>query len=727
MNAPEPSPTKGQVEPPPPAKQQTDIDPSSVRNAFAVAAGAAAAVFCAIFAVLALQKGILYHAIFLIPSTIVPAATAIAIFLNPASDHPKWALAGACVTITTYLYGSGGTYDVGILWLPLSPVFVLFFLGLRKGTIVNGLQVALCIAMFFAKKLHPGMPWHDYENGIAFSVLAIYSLITIIVTIYEFSQTVDRRRLAQKTTLANDLAAQAQDASAAKGRFLMQMSHEIRTPMNAILGMTDLLEESELSPEQNHYLKILQSSGTHLLGVINDILDYSRLEALSVTLDSLPFDIHETAERCAHMIAVNALEKGLEISCDVDPAVPRFLLGDELRLRQAIINLMGNAIKFTHEGSVGLTVDLAPDQRLRLAVRDTGIGIPPDKIPLLFQQFSQTDSSISRRYGGTGLGLAITRDIVKLMGGEVLVDSEPGKGSTFTVLLPLRTADAPAPAADDAPMPAEATEPSPDALLPPLRILLAEDIKVNRDVVRFYLRQQPVEIVEAANGVEAVELFSRQSFDVVLMDIEMPEMDGITAIRTIRKSEQTAQRPPTPIFTLTAHALQEQIEQCVQAGAQRVLTKPVRKKVLLAALHQIAGAPRQSTAAPAGDDASSAPSRLPVDFDRLFAEFDGDKPMATQLLGDFVASLPEQIDAIQANLAAARFEELRQAAHKVKGAAANLAADPLAQLAAQLEAAARSADADACARIVADLRRARNELSFYVSQHEPSPQKENTP
>ncbi|NLG35482.1 MAG: PAS domain-containing protein [Lentisphaerae bacterium] len=370
-------------------------------------------------------------------------------------------------------------------------------------------------------------------------------------------------RLEKAVARANQLAREAREASQAKGRFLMQMSHEIRTPMNAVIGMADLLEESPLDPDQQNYLRILQSAGNHLLGVIDDILDYSKLESHSVQLQSRPFDLHRTAEKCAQLIAVKALEKALEIAFHVAPDVPRFVQGDELRLRQIIINLMGNAIKFTEAGSVSLLVERAGDDQIRLAVCDTGIGIPAEKIPLIFQRFYQMDHSMTRQYGGTGLGLAITREIIRLMNGDIDVESQPGKGSVFSVRLPFRPADPEtipeALRSDDSSfMP---VRPAPS--LPPLKILLVEDVEVNRDMIRFYLRHQPVELFEAVNGAVAVELCARQRFDAVLMDIEMPEMDGLTATRKIRENEILAGTPPVPVIALTAHALKEQADPCL--------------------------------------------------------------------------------------------------------------------------------------------------------------------
>ncbi len=525
---------------------------------------------------------------------------------------------------------------------------------------------------------------------------------------------------------AHQLAKEAQEASLAKGRFLMQMSHEIRTPMNAVLGMADMLEESPLEPDQRNFLRILQSAGNHLLGVIDDILDYSRLESRSVRLEDQPFDLHQLAEKSAQLIAVKALEKALEIAYSVAPDVPRCVRGDERRLRQAIINLMGNAVKFTEKGSVCLVLERGEGDRLRVTVRDTGIGIPQDQLGRIFQRFYQTDLSLARRYGGTGLGLTITREIVELMGGEIQVASEVGQGSVFTMLLPLREAD---PACLRGGGDAEAGGAGGGARLPSLSLLLAEDLEVNRDMVRYFLREHPVEIVEAVNGREAVEQCARRRFDLVLMDVEMPEMDGIAATRRIREEERKAGVPPVPIFALTAHAMAELADQCREAGVQRVITKPVRKKALVEAIRtgtghaadvwaQAGGAPASSRRSE-GTKASIEPSAEPVDVARLIREFDGDAELAMQMLHSFLETLSSQRGELRAALEVPDLERARRCAHAIRGAAANLAADPLARAAGALETAALAADPAACRRRLPGLEQACDALSKHVARSTP--------
>ena len=686
-------------------------DSRRVRYLFAQTASLFCALVCLAFAYLARRNGLTLHAFSLVLFSAVMAISSACFFLRPEHALPKWMLSITCAVLTTYIFYSGGTYGIGIVWTIITPVFCLFVLGLRGGLVLSMLNASACGMIHVLGRCHPHLIGVVYDDGLAFSVLTIFLVVTLIVSVYDKSQNLDKKHLAERTTFADEMAEKAKSASAAKSQFLMRMSHEIRTPLNAVLGMADLLEESPLSPEQMNFLRILQSSGNHLLGVINDILNYSGLEAHRIQLVSAPFDVHDAAEKCSQLIAVRALEKSIEVAFRLSPDVPQFIDGDELRFKQIIINLMGNAVKFTERGSVSLELGVDEDSRLRLVVRDTGIGIHPDIVPHLFQRFSQADSSIMRRYGGTGLGLAITREIVDLMNGDIHVESQLGKGSAFTVRIPIKRANAQlAPASSPVPAAGNSARDEP---LPPLRILLAEDMDVNRDMVKFFLARHPVEIVEAVNGLEARDLCARLTFDVVLMDIEMPEMDGLSAIEAIRAIEAAARREPVPIYALTAHALKEQVDQCLAAGAQKVITKPVGKRELVETLRQLATS-RAAESPPSSEPAADPP----LDDERLVREFDGDAVMAHQLLKSFLAKLPGHVDEIRVAIGLNQFEELRRAAHKIKGAAANLAAVPLAAAAADLETAARAGDFAECNRFVSALQSACNRLVVYASNLE---------
>lgn len=507
--------------------------------------------------------------------------------------------------------------------------------------------------------------------------------------------------LTQKSMRLVSAMKKADSATRAKSAFLANMSHEIRTPLNAVLGMAELSLLTEEAEKKNQYLKRVKEAGNTLLSVINDILDFSKIEARKLTLEAIDFDLQSVLEAALDIHSMTVMEKGLDLAYEVGPNVPEVLQGDPSRLKQVLINLLSNAVKFTEKGGVHVSVALLSSEEkvnpgdrvvLEFSVTDTGIGIPENKQEDVFKSFLQADDSITRKHGGTGLGLAICTLLVELMDGRLHLSSVEGEGSTFSFTATLAVGNKSKLQAEE-----KARQVEESTVMPKLKVLLADDNELNRQLASTLLEEKGHQCVKVENGALALEALKAEHFDVVLMDVQMPVMDGVSATRAIRTPNSGVLSPDIPIVALTAHALMGDRERFLDAGMTDYIAKPIKIDDFYSTLARVVLGREieQKKRAPAAEKDDSFEA-----FDRKTAldMLGGRKDLLTRMDAIFIRDVPGELEELRNNIKEMHWDDAQRMAHSIKGSSRTVGASRCGAVAEQMEFFCRQRDGESASK-----------------------------
>ncbi|HZH64468.1 MAG TPA: ATP-binding protein [Flavisolibacter sp.] len=478
----------------------------------------------------------------------------------------------------------------------------------------------------------------------------VVSIIALIAVISAFWYIVNQGRRQQKMiTLLNESDKRNKEVATMKEQFLANMSHEIRTPMNAILGFTNLLRRTALNPDQRQYVQNIHSAGENLLALVNDILDLSKIEAGMMSLEETRFSLHSLMSSVSAMFSEKMREKDLQFTTHIEKEVPDVLSGDAVRLTQILVNLISNAVKFTEEGKIEVYISLlgqtAEQVRIRICIKDTGIGIPTEKQQTIFERFQQAETETTRRFGGTGLGLAIVKQLITIQKGTIDVNSNPGQGSEFIVELSYNVPDM-------AQLYEAALTAQEEAVsLQKITVLIAEDNVMNQQLITHLMKSWRIDYVLVNSGQEAVNALKKKAYSIVLMDIQMPDMDGYIATHVIRNEMKL----DIPIIAMTAHAMAGEKEKCLQLGMNDYISKPIKETVL----YNMIG--RHAQEVPV-----SEPVLRYIKLNYLEELSGGDKTFEKQILQQFLQQTPEELNQLQQAVDSEAYDTIKQTAHSLK-------------------------------------------------------------